>query len=176
MPDTVAKAARRKYALDLARTALRSGTHSDLETALGELPEDGRKAARLRIELTAALEGTRERTTSSIRSAGVRASCTSDGVRYEFHLAETDDIALFRPRRIGSNVTVTVNTMHPFGRQLLANDSWLNPAVLSLLAAWAHYELDQSDERRQSAVRDARIDWGRVVRRILSADNGFRIE
>lgn len=176
MSDAIARVASRKVALDAARRALRSGSRSELETAIRELPSPGRKSDSLRAKLQKALDRAAESPTKQIRSTGPRALCSSDGVKYEFRLDETGDISLFRPKRIGAHVSVTINIAHPFGRQLAENGSWLNPAVLTLFAAWAHYELDQTDDRLQNAVRDSRIDWGRVVRRILAADTGFRID
>ena len=66
---------------------------------------------------------------------------------------------------------ITVNSVHPFGRQLAREDNAaIEPAVLALLAAWARYELDQVNPVRQNAVRDARVDWGRLLRRMLFGD------
>ena len=176
MSDAIARAASRKVALDAARQALRSGSRAELESALRELPSDGRKANQLDKELREALASTAESATTKIRSAGPRALCSSDGIKYEFRLEETGDISLFRPKRIGAHVSVIINSAHPFGRALVENDALQNPAVLTLFAAWAHYELEQNDERLQDAIRDARIDWGRIVRRILSSDVGFRVD
>jgi len=176
MSDAIAKVTSRKVALDAARRALRSGSRSELEIAIRELPSPGRKSDLLRKNLQKALGRVAESPTTQVRSVGQRAFCSSDGIEYEFRLGETGDISFFRPRRIGAHVSVTINITHPFGRQLAENGSWLNPAVLALFAAWAHYELDQTDERLQDAVRDARIDWGRVVRWILAVDTGFRVD
>ena len=176
MSDAIARAASRKVALDAARHALRSGSRAELESALKELPPDGRKADLLSKKLREALASSAGSATTKMRSAGSRALCSSDGIKYEFRLEETGDISLFRPKRIGAYVSVIINSAHPFGKALLENNALRNPAVLTLFAAWAHYELEQSDERLQDAVRDARIDWGRVVRRILASDVGFSVE
>jgi hypothetical protein len=176
MSDAIARAAKRKVALDAARRALKSGSRAELESALKGLPPDGRKAGRLGQQLQEALAISTATDTSKIKSAGSRAVCSSDGLKYEFRFEETGDISLFHPRRSGSQVAVVINTAHPFGRELLDTERWQDPAILTLFAAWAHYELDQSDERLQGAVRDARIDWGRIVRRLLASDSGFRFD
>ena len=176
MSDAIASAVARKVSLDAARAALRSGARSDLEAALQSLPTSGQKATRLRGLLEQAIERARSVPTRSLGEGPEANSCTSDGIGYEFSFAETGDIAFFTAKRVGAQVTITINSVHPFGRLLIAEGSWENRAVLALLAAWAHYELDQSDDRRQRVVQDARIDWGRVVRRLLSADPGFRFE
>ena len=176
MSDAIAKAASRKVALDAARHALRSGSRAELESALKDLPPDGRKAASLSSKLREALALSAGSATTKFRSAGPSALCSSDGIKYEFRLEETGDISLFRPKRVGAHVSVIINSAHPFGRELAENERWRNPAVLTLFAAWAHYELEQSDERLQDVIRDARIDWGRVVRRILASDSGFKVD
>lgn len=176
MTDAVARAVARKAALDSARRALRSGSRSELESALRELPPDGRKSRALSKEIKTLLASASSEVTTKISSVGDRAICSSDGLKYEFRLGETGDISLFHPERIGAHVSVVINTAHPFGKELAENDRWRSPAVLTLLAAWANYELDQSDERRRHVVRETRIDWGRVVRRILASDTGFRVD
>ena len=176
MTDAVARAARRKAALDAARHALRTGSRAELEVALRGLPPDGKKAVRLGMELQDALAKSAKSKTKKIQVQGSRAVCSSDGIKYEFRLAETGDLSIFRPKRIGTHISVTINIAHPFGQNLMDNNRWQDPAVLTLFAAWAHYELEQSDEQLQGTIRDARIDWGRVVRRLLASDVGFRFD
>lgn len=176
MSDAIARSVARKTALIAARHALKTGSRAEIEGALKELPPDGKKAARLSRELQEALASKVGASTTKIRATGPSALCTSDGIKYEFRLEETGDISLFRPKRVGAHVAVIINSAHPFGKELKKDNRWQNPAILTLFAAWAHYELEQTDERLQGAVRDARIDWGRVVRRILASDLGFRVD
>ncbi len=175
MSDAVGSAVARKVALDLARAALRSGARSQMEAALAGLPEKGKKANALRSRLRESLAGLDLRPTELPATPAVTATCVSDGIGYEFLVAETGDVAFFVASREAGIVTVTINSAHPFGQLLITRGERPDPAVFALLAAWAHYELDQSDVRRQSVVQDARVDWGRVVRRLLSNGTKFRL-
>ncbi len=176
MTDAIAANVARKVALEASRAALRSGAKSELESALKSLVPFGSKADRLRDLLKQSLALARSAKTSHPKQDALVTACVSDGVSYEFKVAELDDVAFFVASHEGSKVTVTINSAHPFGKQLLADESWSNSAVHTLLAAWAHYEIDKSDDRRRQSLRDSRVDWGRVVRRILSADSGFCAE
>ncbi len=176
MHDAVMSAMDRKVALDGARAALRSRRRSELEAALKGLPKHGRKAAKLKEKLREAMDSVSASPSGVLGEEDVAAVCVSDGIRYEFRVGEIGDIAFFKADRMGAVVIITINSAHPFSKQLAGTVNHDNPAVLSLLAAWAHYELDQSDVKRQQAIRDARIDWGRVIRRLLSADRGFHLQ
>ncbi len=171
MSDAVASVLARKVALDAARAALRSGARSELERALAGLPLDGRKAAVLREEIKSQLGGTRTPAPGFYVPKRSLATCVSDGINYEFRLAETGDVAFFVVERIGAVVRVTINSAHEFGRHMAKQDDLNSPTVLALLAAWAHHELDQTSEKRQQELRHSRVDWGRVMRRILSAED-----
>lgn len=176
MSDAVGNALGRKVALDFARAALRSGARSELESALVGLPETGQKAVGLASRIGEALSRLDRGPAEPKKQAAIAATCVSDGVGYEFIVAETGDIAFFVAKRVGAIVEVTINSAHPFGQHLIAQEDWANPTVLTLLGAWAHYELDQSNMKRQQAARDARVDWGRVVRRLLTTGIDFRLE
>lgn len=175
MSDAIALAVARKIALDSARQALSSRSRAEMTAALEGLPPDGTKAERLRENLLRALEDAERLRAPRTLRCQAEATCVSDGVKYDFKLVETGDIAFFNVKRVGSLVSIAVNSSHPFGQRLLEAGQWNNPVVLTMLAAWAHYELDQSDDRRQRAVGEARVDWGRVVRRLLVAGEGFTV-
>ena len=136
MSDAIAKTAARKVALDAARRALRTGSRAELESALQDLPADGRKASELKEKIIEALASKAAVSTTSLRSDGQRVLCISDGIRYEFRLEDTGDISLFTPKRVGAHVSIVINCAHPFGHKLVENDRWRNPAVLTLFAAW----------------------------------------
>lgn len=176
MTDAIAVNVARKVALEASRAALRSGAKSELETALEGLEPFGSKADRLRALLKQSLDRAKTAKTRHPEKKRTITSCVSDGISYEFRIAELDDIAFFVANHEGAQVTVIINAAHPFGKQMAADQSWNSPAVQALLAAWAHYELDQSNEKRQQSIRDSRVDWGRVVRRLLTADSGFFAE
>ena len=196
MADAIARATARKAALDRAREALRTGSTSELRLARLGLPPNGKKAEALKHQIDqrqhdlasgtrttpgvtsqarhdslAAPKVPKDERSPPLGTSKPKASVAHDGIYYDFRIAETNEEAFFSVRRTGARVDVTVNSVHPFGRQLAREDSAaIEPAVLALLAAWARYELDQVNPVRQNAVRDARVDWGRLLRSMLFGD------
>ena len=174
MKDAITAIEARKCAVDAAQSALQSGARSELRIALDELPHEGSEADGLRNRIELALAGFERGARPSSDVDSEVASCVSDGLTYEFRCAATGDIAFFSVDRDGSYVRVTINSAHPFGRKVEEESSLENPTVLALLAAWAHHELEQSDKVRMEQLRNARVDWGRVIRRLLSVDGYFQ--
>ncbi|MBE7483620.1 MAG: hypothetical protein HS104_27030 [Polyangiaceae bacterium] len=162
----------RKRAYEVARSALRTGAISDMQRALKGLPDTGEKANDLRRRLEAALEKTPPGSTH-LRKRGTEAMCLSDGLEFSFRIGSTRTPSVFDVRHVGARVTIVLNSEHPFVRRLEASGEWASPAVLTLLAGWARFELEQPDGRLSSQAADARTDWGRAVRRLLDADPKF---
>ena len=164
----------RKEALDAARQALRSGSLTELRSAIEGLPPDGKKSSKLRRELAAKVETIEQGPEPQFRGSP-DATFVSDGIGYEFHVREISGTAFFDVRRTPNKIVISINSVHPFAETLLERDREERSLALSLLAAWAHYELDQSDHHRLQTVQDSRADWSRVVRRLLGSDSAFAV-
>ncbi len=171
LTDAVTNAVRRKAGLDNARKALRLGGRSALQAALRALPPDGRKAERLRARIDAALGSLGDEAVHFDSPPASSSVLAIDGIRYEFSIAETGDLAAFVPSRTGRIVRVVINSAHPYGRSLGGEVHSLGRNAQLLLASWAHHELDQVNEQRQARARDSRIDWSRVLRRLSSCSD-----
>jgi hypothetical protein len=173
MSDGITSALERKLALERARSALKSQCRSEMESALRGLPSTGRKAERLRAELAKQLEMSRSMPEPPPRAQSIRASCVSDGVRYEFRTLEFSDLSFFRASRVGPTIVVDINAAHPFGKLIDHTGRIDDPVIMAMLASWAHYECDQISHTRQQVVSDARVDWSRVLRRLVSTESDF---
>lgn len=164
---------RTKKAMDDARAALRSRAVSEMREALGLLPARGEMASRLRKQLREALRAAPTEPRSVVQTER-SASCVSDGIGYRFRIGSLDSPAVFSVSRDGAEIEVVLNRDHHFVKRFaIERDDWKQPAVLTLLAAWARYELEQPDTKRSRFASDARIDWGRVARRLLVVDPEF---
>jgi len=167
MADAITNVMSRRVALDAARTALKSGSRSALKKALASLPDSGEKAAGLRAKIEAVLG---QQVEINLRKAEVDSDikiiCVSDGIAYQFAVEEYGSLAFFRVARSGSVVSVTINSAHPFGAHVASGDKLNDSTFLQLLAAWAHFELDQASPKTRDAVRVAREDWSRILIRL----------
>ena len=175
MTDAVSNSVSRKVVLDNARNALKSGSISHLKTALLLLPQSGKKAAKLRLEITKILDKPLDPTLAEFASDGPSVVMTSDGTRYQCNLGDTGQSAFFLARRLGTSLIITINTAHPTtlhhgGIQILSNET-----LLLVLAAWAQYELEQSNAKKQLAASDARSDWGRMLIRLSRTAPDFSV-
>ena len=177
MTDAITLALSRKIALTYAKEALKSGSIAELKAALSGLSAaDGTMAELYRQQIRWTLNDKNKihdkRIESNSRSS---AACVADGIGYDFDIAEFGEVAFFRARRKGSIIEITINSAHPFGRQIVDSCRLSDPLLMALLASWAHYELDQSSVTRQAVVGEARADWGRILRRIVTASDGFAV-
>ena len=166
MSDAITDVMSRRVALNRAREALKSGSRSDLKQALTALPDTGEKAAGLRSRIESALGQYEKKPQKSRGAVSHKKTCVSDGIAYQFEAEEFGSLAFFRVARSGSIVQGTSNSAHPYGIHIVSGDKLSDPAFLQLLAAWAHYELDQSSPTTRDAARVAREDWSRVLIRL----------
>lgn len=173
MADAITTVLARRVAYQFAKAALRSGSTTELKAALSSLPTNGMKASFYRSKIEEALASSDSSCKKIHSSKGQGAACVADGVGYEFVVSEFAEVSFFRAVRAGSIVRVTINSAHPFGKQILDSERLSDPMLMALLASWAHYELDQTSTKRQAAAGDARADWGRVLRRLVSSSQGF---
>jgi hypothetical protein len=109
------------------------------------------------------------------------AATVNDGLKYTFAAADLDTPAFFTVKARGGALVITLNINHPAYEHLigLLDDTAVSAqapaerlrhagqALRILLMAWARYEDEQPEQRRQHA-QDMRNDWGRIARRFLS--------
>jgi hypothetical protein len=89
----------------------------------------------------------------------------ADTDRISFSTIEAESPEMFSLRAFGGKLEIRVNRSHPATDLLFDNDR-IHPAAEILLAAWATLESEAGSERRQEGIRDLRIDWSRVARRL----------
>lgn len=173
MADAILNSVARKFALDRARQAVRSRSLSELRAALEALPTDGMKAAQLRVSIKDLLneEATRSEPDDDIRESF--STFVSDGIGYRFRCLETGETAFFRVRQEGALLYVDLNSDHPFTSMLIDQELLSHPVILSLLASWAHYELEQHGYTAKGHASDARTDWSRHLQRLIRVSPEF---
>jgi len=116
------------------------------------------------------------RTTRPARGPGVAGSLTnlellSDGVNCRFEASELDMGAFFAVRSRGAAIIITLGRTHPAFPLLshaVRDQGAEGDAVRLLLEAWARYEDEQPEGRRLQWAQEAREDWGRTARRLVT--------
>ncbi len=111
------------------------------------------------------------------------ATTISDNLKYVFVDADLDNPAFFSVKPKGGAIVITLNTKHPAYENLveILEDEVENvdPETLRsrlaksrkgiklLLAAWARYEDEQPEGKRQQNLQDSRVEWGKIARQFL---------
>ncbi|MGE6415879.1 ATP-binding protein [Planococcus kocurii] len=123
---------------------------------------------------------------SETEASGMATAIAKSEIKYHFESSSFEGSAFFSVKPAGGKIIVNLNTKHPAYNNLLEvldNDSYDNEDIevlqeklfrtknglKLLLMAWARYEDELPDSRREDAT-DVRQDWGRISRRFLSED------
>jgi len=175
MSDAINKIVERFRSSEIAQKALLSGAKSELVEARGALEDSGRKDTALYRSVVGQInraEGGQGSKEDGVL-VGEAFSCVADGVNYAFKIEELADTAFFRATRMPSEIRIDINSAHPFGQRMAEDSRWRTPPILALLSAWAHYEIELIHDTQRGRAQDMRADWSRVLRRLLSVDDGF---
>lgn len=143
------------------------------------LPTDERKEI---IKKTLVDEGITDSTAQALAATTI-----SNNLKYTFAEAALETAAFFSVKSKGGAIIITLNVNHPAYRNLMEileeSVDGVDPDTLRsrlsnsleglklLLMAWARYEDEQPDGKRQQAALDARVDWGRVARQFLESES-----
>lgn len=110
----------------------------------------------------------------------------NDGLKYSFTQASIDNPSFFSVQPLGGVLNIILNTNHPAYSRLVdvldvQPDEVTNTSLEDrlraartglyvLLAAWARYEDEQNQTKREIA-QEIRTDWGRIARRFLKQED-----
>jgi hypothetical protein len=167
---------RRKAALDAARTALSSGSVSEMRRALSLLPNTGTKAIELRAKLVSkiARSDTLARPIASSAARNVEHASTF-ALASHLYLIEVrplgHDAPLLRVQAHGGHVLIDVNQNHLAFHALSNECGQLSKPVRLLLTGLAVLETEAGSARRRERLADSRLDLDRVLARICSQDD-----
>jgi len=162
----VLSADERKRRLDLARSALRSGSAIELRQALGLLPDDGSKANVLRSAICQRLA---EPHGAAVASQPPSPSHTgvaivSGDYRFCFSISDFHVATLFVLRPKGGTVEIAINSSHPAFPHLLADDQeHLCPAAERALLAWVMLLLHAGSEKKKERIEELCAEWAYLL-------------
>jgi hypothetical protein len=109
-------------------------------------------------------------------------------IKYQFIEANFESPAFFSVAPVAGKIIIKLNTSHPAYDQFveILNDE-IDPEISKevlqrrlidaknglklLLMAWARYEDEQPDGRLKNAVRDGRIDWGKMATAFMTLED-----